>query len=214
MNERIAGLTRRRLDNLAAILTKAERLSAAGDAFPNGRVTARVLNDATLYDDDVMQTYVAGLLAGSRNDDGSDDRPVFYLSLIDGLTAEQLGLFHVLYCGLLCAAGGDYSAKDPAGVRVRIDVDEVDDAMDAFGPSAVTDDTVVFALEHVGLITGLSIKTYDDGIHRIEFFGTRIGALLFDWAHAVTDSSPLEFFQRERPADGPLKVTLPSAVLV
>lgn len=169
----------------------------------NVRVMQRVLNDATLYDDNVQQTYVAGMLAGSRNEDGSDDRPVYYLSVMDRLTAAQLTIFHTLY-----SAACDVSRKVGIGEGVRFAAVTVDipdfsrnlkEMRKSIGDTSLPVTAPLVALEHEGLIDGLSVDTTKDVL---SFTATRIGALLFDWAHGFDDEDIAAFATRTRPDIG------------
>lgn len=197
----LADVTRTRLENLDKISEKAERLGRSEDAYPHIRVTQRVLNDATLYDDDVQQTYVAGLLAGSRNDDGSDDRPVFYLSVIDALTASQLSFLHVLYCAAAQALRDHGIEEGGYYARVRVEVDDFNSQMMRLNPDDQrSDPSALFALAHAGLID--SLEMWDDEPALIVFRPTRVGVLLFDWAYGFDDEDIRLFASRDRPDIG------------
>lgn len=208
LGKRLGDFTAVRLENLARIFEKAEDVRPDARGYPHPRVANRVLNDASLYDDDVMQTYTAGLIAGSRNDDGSDDRPVYYLGLMDSLTASQLSLFHVLYAAAapLGPPTGN-RAHDPAGLRVAVHLSEVKKAISRISPAGaslakrsryLTETTT--ALHVAGLIRDDgSDKT--DGRHPLQtYWITRVGMLLYDWAHGFNDEDLWEFYDRDRTA--------------
>lgn len=201
VGEHLRKTTERRLENLGRIATKAVALGGESDIYPHIRVTQRVLNDATLYDDDLQQTYVAGLLAGSRNEDGSDDRPVFYLSVIDALTAAQLSIFHGLYCAAEQALRERGVEEGGYFARVRVDVPDLNAQLGRLSPDDRREDrSALFALEHAGLIE--NIETWTDGPGIVVFRPTRVGALLFDWAYGFDDEEFRNFTRRERPDIG------------
>lgn len=68
------------------------------------RVVNKVIEDATWYDDPVMQAYAGGMLASSRSERGDDDRAVFYLDLLDRLPASAVRVHHALYSAIRDAA--------------------------------------------------------------------------------------------------------------
>lgn len=202
---RLAEVTEKRLENLGKIGEKFERWSSRGDEYPHVRVVQRVLNHATLYDDDLQQTYVAGILAGSRNSDGSNDRPVFYLSVIDGLTASQLRAFHVLYAAVAREYRGITSNRGPTMQSISVSIGDYLSNLSSLSPltgSLEHEVTVdILALEHLGLIRDASIDYNSESDGEISFWATRIGAMLFDWAHGIDDDDR-NFGLRERPDIG------------
>lgn len=197
---RLSEMAEKRLDNLVRTFAKAEVRDGADNWYPHPRTVARVLNDASLYDDDVMQTYVAGLISGSRNDDGSDDRPVYYLSLIDGLTATQLKTFHALYAAVA-------HLKVPADKMPWIYVSQeelVSNITRLNGGSEPSGNlgAVLYALDAQGLVTNASSTQVDDGSYPLGFMPTQLGALLYDWAFGFSDEDVRCFADRDRPDIG------------
>lgn len=197
----------RRGKNAEAISQKAQKLSDAHAREDSGllniRVVGRVLNDATLYDDDVQQTYVAGMLAGSRNEDGSDDRPIYYLTLIDGLTADQLRIFHVLYTAVAQKHTRFVSQQGPVINEVAVLRSDVEGMLAAF-PDGERDIpmSVFFQLEQAGLIAAVHTGANSRSEDTVWFMATRVGALLFDWAHGFADEDFAQFGMRNRPDIG------------
>lgn len=201
---RFANLTTYQLENLAKIFSKAEAADPEAVGYPHPRVAHRVLNDASLYDDNVMQTYTAGLVAGSRNDDGSDDRPIYYLGLMDSLTAGQLALFHSLYDGAL-KAGPPVTHGVASGAHVAIHLDQVKTAMAALGEGgAKLSEASRFltpplsALHYAGLIIDDGTDKVDGAHTLVTYWTTRAGMLLFDWAHGHDDEDLASFYERDR----------------
>lgn len=209
LGTRLKDVTDKRIENLGKISARADQLSPNSDGYPHIRVTQRVLNEATLYDDNVQHTYVAGLLAGSRNDDGSDDRPVFYLSVIDSLTASQLRLFHALYAAVAQSHRGTWSNNGPIARSLVLDVAELNANLMRLeeGDENENDEggdgwANLFALEHIGLIAMMGMNEGPNGTGELHFAGTRIGALLFDWAYGFNDNDIRQFGMRNRPEIG------------
>lgn len=197
---RLAELAEKRLDNLSRTFAKVPVEEQPAHWYPHPRTVARVLNDASLYDDDVMQTYVAGLLSGSRNDDGSDDRPVYYLSVIDGLTALQLKTFHALY-----AAATSVGAAVTPLHWVQVGQEELIANVTLLNGGSVPNGSllaVVVALEAHGLIANASTHQIEDGSRPLTFVPTHLGALLYDWAHGISDEDITLFAERDRPYNG------------
>lgn len=198
----------RERQNVARTLNRADATAeahglATEGVFPHPRVAKRVLNDASMYDDDVQQTYVAGLLAGSRNDDGSDDRPIYYLTVLDGLSADQLRVFHILYAAVEQRFSTLVSSQGPTVEEVPVLLTDVDAMLELF-PQPQRDITmsVLFQLEHAGLITNLHTGNNAENRPTIWFMATRVGALLYDWAHGFSDEEIRDFGRRERPDIG------------
>jgi len=199
---RLKEISDARLANFSRITAKADALRPDVDIYPHVRVTKRVLNDATFYDDNVQQTYVAGMLAGSRNDDGSDDRPVFYLSLIDGLTAAHLTIFHGLYCAAEEALQEHGMDGGMNFSLVAVDADDLNEQLAVLNPEDRNDaPSALFALAHVGLID--QVQTWVEPPAGLAFRPTRIGAILFDWAYGFDDEDFVKFLDRgQRPDIG------------
>jgi hypothetical protein len=66
----------------------------------NERILYRSTGEATLFDDEVMRSYTAGFIASSRSKEGSDDRGVAYLALLESLPAFHVRLHHAIYASL------------------------------------------------------------------------------------------------------------------
>lgn len=198
--------TTSQLDNLAKIFTKAEGTNVDASGSPHPRVVNRVLNDASLYDDDVMQTYTAGLIAGSRNDDGSDDRPIYYLGLIDSLTAGQLTLFHCLYSAAVRVGPPEgRRAIDPSALHVAVHIEQIGAAMTTLGPAGArlsADDPLlaspITALHTAGLMRDDGTDKLDGTHPLVTYWISRAGMLLFDWAYGFEDEDLHAFYERDR----------------
>lgn len=96
--------------NAAQVARKAaQRLGGQLDqaASVHARVAYRVLQDGSFVNDDVMQEYLAGLLAGSRTQAGDDDRAAYYVDLVARLPSSQVRLHHAVYAALASSGASD-----------------------------------------------------------------------------------------------------------
>lgn len=209
ISEELAQFTKTNIDAFrqraaTKIFEKTAHLSQNDDWSVHPRTALHVLNHATLYDDNLMQSYVAGLLAGSRNTDGSDDRAIYYLTLIDGLTARQLQTFHLLY-----SAVTGYLTRERTHINLLhhrgfvVEVSEFDSEMarvfSAPDVSAAASTAAFVALSTAGLVQHLSVHLTDQGEQVIMFTPTVTGLFLFDWAHGIDEDDPTTFAERQRP---------------
>lgn len=99
----LAQATESRLRNVERIAEKAERKLGEQAEVPGTvplRVAAKVLEDGSWCDDDVMQEYLAGVLAGSRSADGSDDRGAYWADLVARLAGDYVRVHYLLYRAL------------------------------------------------------------------------------------------------------------------
>jgi len=92
--------TQRRIDNTAVVFQKAtallgERIEEPGAIPP--RVLDRVLTEASVTEDDLAASYLAGVLAASRSNRGRDDRGAALASLVGRLTTYQVHAHFILY---------------------------------------------------------------------------------------------------------------------
>lgn len=95
------GYRRRNAEKVAR--KAARRLGDEALALPGGvhpRVAHRILDDGSFVHEDVMQEYLAGLLAGSRTESGDDDRAAYYVDLVSSLPSIQVRLHHAIYAAL------------------------------------------------------------------------------------------------------------------
>lgn len=76
---------------------KMKKSKSSAEESVHPRVVKKVLEDATFYDDPVMQAYAGGLLASARTEEGTDDQSVYYLDLLSRMPASVVRLHHVLY---------------------------------------------------------------------------------------------------------------------
>lgn len=61
------------------------------------RIMQRVVTDGAWANDPVVEEYYAGLIAGSRSSDGSDDSNLSTIALLAGLGSREVRLHYVIY---------------------------------------------------------------------------------------------------------------------
>lgn len=193
---RLAGITEKGFENLGSIFERVPE--AAGPWYPHPRTALKVLNDAAMYDDDVMQTYVAGMITGSRNSDGSDDRPVYYLSVLDRMTAMQTRFFHAAYTAVaqqnIDAQSVPFVAMDASEMEAHVA------ALTTEQPSYMAHGTsALLGIQSLGLVSELSVRESVKYPRHLSFLPTPLGMLLFDWVHGFGDDDYYAFPSRERP---------------
>jgi hypothetical protein len=79
---------------------KLQKASSSDGESVSPRVVNKILEDATWYDEPVMQAYSGGLLTSARSESGGDDQSVYYLDLLQRMPATAVRLHHVLYAAL------------------------------------------------------------------------------------------------------------------
>jgi hypothetical protein len=99
VGETLRRYTEYRLHNVQAIVERAEAkcLSPEDQSSVNLRVAHVVLEDGSYCDDELVASYLGGLLAGSRTPQGRDDRAVTWSKAITGLSSLQIRAHYLLY---------------------------------------------------------------------------------------------------------------------
>jgi hypothetical protein len=97
----VKGWAKHRVENVQRIFNVAEyKVDEAALDEPGtvpSRVLKGILDEGSFREDDVGVEYFAGVLAGSRSEDGYDDRGAMYNDVIDGMSSFQLRAHYVLY---------------------------------------------------------------------------------------------------------------------
>ena len=97
--EALRGYTAYRLRNVARVVERADAKSRSLDK--GGTVSLRVahvvLEDGSYCDDELMASYLGGLLAGSRTPQGRDDRAVAWSKVVTSLSSLQIRAHYLLY---------------------------------------------------------------------------------------------------------------------
>lgn len=121
----MATLAENRVNNIRAILSKAEQKTDPTTLLPSGavapRVLAGVMNDGSFVMDELFQDYFGGVLLSSHSDSGLDDRASTYVQLLSRLSSYQIRTHYLLYCATraACLALADVDLSDVAG-RERV----------------------------------------------------------------------------------------------
>ncbi|HMK59924.1 MAG TPA: hypothetical protein VK452_02120 [Dissulfurispiraceae bacterium] len=100
LGEKTEGLVKKCDINLDRLFLKAYKKLGARAEQPgavNPRVLKQVVDEGRFIEDDLVAEYYGGVLAGSKSAMGDDDRGIYYLSLIKGLSAFQLRLHYSTY---------------------------------------------------------------------------------------------------------------------
>jgi hypothetical protein len=98
------GLVQKCNVNLSNVFNRAKeklgsRLEETGAVSP--RVLRHVIEDGRFADDDLVVEYYGGLLAGSKNENGTDDQALPYLAKVQQMSSHQLRLHFIFYYELL-----------------------------------------------------------------------------------------------------------------
>lgn len=100
LGQETRGLVEKCNINLSNVFKVAYR-KLSGKEESKGRVNLRVfkevVSEGKFSDDPICQEYYGGILAASKTSDGSDDRGVYYLSVIRDLSSVQLRLHYLAY---------------------------------------------------------------------------------------------------------------------
>lgn len=103
----VLALAESRVDNIRAILGKAERKADPTALLPSGavapRVLAGVMSDGSFVTDELFQDYFGGVLLSSHSDSGRDDRGSTYIQLLSRLSSYQIKTHYLLYCAARAA---------------------------------------------------------------------------------------------------------------
>jgi hypothetical protein len=213
LGQALGRATEFRLRNVGRITQKAEaklgdKLNDPGEVPP--RVAAKVLDDGSWCDDGVMQEYLAGVLAGSRNTTGGDDRGTYWADLVSRLAGDYVRMHYLLYRALR-----DHGAQVPgvslstiAGHEARSIYLPLSGLSASLGVSLVEAQEVANGAMHVLAREGLIAPTgWGVGHHvvghmtgaeepGVQAVPTHAGIELFLWAHAWASSGVNEIFRQ------------------
>lgn len=173
-----------------------EQLGLPGAVHP--RVAHRILDDGSFVHEDVMQEYLAGLLAGSRTENGEDDRAAYYVDLVASMPSTQVKLHHAIYAAVATAEPGQDFGLGPVLGRHTV-VTDLDIAATAIDVPSDLDREYATAEALLGLHREGLIETY--GIGTASELGlstsdtqlllampTTMGCFLALWAHGLRDA--------------------------
>jgi hypothetical protein len=99
VDEALRRYTERRLRNVQRVVGCANAKSGSLDASATVslRVAHLVLEDGSQCDDELMASYLGGLVAASRTPQGRDDRVVSWSDVVTSLSALQIRAHYLLY---------------------------------------------------------------------------------------------------------------------
>jgi hypothetical protein len=213
LGQALGRATEFRLRNVGRITDKAEaklgsKVDDPGEVPP--RVAAKVLDDGSWCDDGVMQEYLAGVLASSRNDTGGDDRGTYWADLVSRLAGDYVRMHYLLYRALR-----DHGAGVPgpglstiAGHEARSIYLPMTGLGASLSRSAAEAQMVANGAMHVLSREGLIAPTgWGVGEHVMEHMAdvtepgvqavpTHAGIELFLWAHNWPSSGVNEIFRQ------------------
>lgn len=136
LGESLKDLTRRRVENIGRIFSKAEeklgdRINTPGEVSP--RVLKVVLNEGSYCDDDLAVEYFGGVLASSRTGISRDDRGARIAKILDGLSTYQIRAHFLVYGSVRHLFQGTDLSFDISGrckMRLFLPLDGFAQAMD------------------------------------------------------------------------------------
>lgn len=176
------------------------------------RIVKKVMDEAVTCNDNIMAQYLAGVLAGSRNDISRDDRGNTFVELVGRLSSYQVRAHYVFY---------HITKNIFDGTLLEIGVQDSRRKMGVFLPTNVFVTAMAFNEEETKIDNGYNIGThiiwgltresligYDLAFGDIEalkplypkakeegivFYPTMLGLELFYWAYGTPDLSHLDF---------------------
>jgi hypothetical protein len=97
IGEMVASYTEFRLENVQRIADNAARKGGDRDGSVPPRVAARLLDEGSYCDDELMAEYFGGLLAAARTPDGRDDRAAMWTAQIAAMSAVEIRAHYLFY---------------------------------------------------------------------------------------------------------------------
>jgi hypothetical protein len=101
LGNRLKEYVKSRIENIENICKKAEQLDIEEKFATHGAISPRILNelirDGSFIEEELVQTYFAGILLSSRDVYGNDDRGLYYLDIIKKLSSFDIRLHFYLY---------------------------------------------------------------------------------------------------------------------
>jgi hypothetical protein len=206
-----------RLRNAQTIVECADAKSGALDegAAVNPRVAHVVLADGSYCDDELMASYLGGLLAGSRTPQGRDDRAVSWSKVVTSLSSLQIRAHYLLYREWAARLRiiGVYELGVAAGrIQATMEILSGEFAKILVGDSEVDEND---AMSHAigGLIRA---RLLDDNFlyngELVRVTPSIAGLELYGWAQGLPGLSPRSFASQARLFDTPAAVPRPSSV--
>jgi hypothetical protein len=198
--------TEYRLRNVERIAECADAKSGPLDkgAIVNLRVAHVVLEDGSYCDDELMASYLGGLLAGSRTLQGRDDRAVAWSRVVTGLSSLQIRAHYLLYrewAARLRIIGVYELGVDAGRVQATMEVSSAEFVKLLVEGSEVGDND---ALSHsIGGLArgGLLDSTFRYTETLVRVMPSIAGLELYGWAQGLPGLPPRGFASNAQPFD-------------
>lgn len=198
--------TEYQLRNVARILECADAKSRSEhrDSIVNLRVAHVLLEDGSYCHDELMASYLGGLLAGSRTPQGRDDRAVAWSKVTTGLSSLQLRAHYLLYrewAARLRVVGVYDLGVDAGRVQATMEISSSEFAKFLVGDSEVDEND---AMSHAigGLIrVGLLDDRFFYNGELVRVIPSITGIELYGWAQGLPGLSPRGFASKAQPFD-------------
>jgi hypothetical protein len=195
-----------RLHNVERIVEQADAKSHSADldGLVNLRVAHVLLEDGSYCDDELMASYLGGLLAGSRTPQGRDDRAVAWSKVITSLSSLQIRAHYLLYrewaARLRIIAVYDLGVET-GRVQATMEISSGEFAKLLAGESEVDENDAmshaIGGLIRVGL---LDDKFFYNDMH-VRVMPSIMGMELYGWAQGLAGLSPRSFASKAQLID-------------
>lgn len=147
------------------------------------RVAHTIIDEASWIEDDLHQTYLAGLLVNARTRDANDDGAVYLTHLLSRLTADQVQLHYKIYrayAGYWLPSPEQPEPPFDFGNRNALRQHAV--VVDAGELTARHSQSAWMGLEREALITESGNPGYPNNLERYAFIPSHFGAQVFTGA--------------------------------
>lgn len=223
VGDRLVGTVKNRDLNVSRVLSKAlDRLGEDALNEPgavNPRVFKEVWEQAQFVENELAAEYFGGLLAASRNADGTDDRTLPFVKLVSDMSVIQIRMHYLAYYSLAWLRQTEDRDESESGPKkVVLPLEEVAPLMADTASGFRKSDAghALFGLSRMGLIGGGSHSVYRSECEgEIHIEPKYTGAELFLRVYGRPEMDPTEFITGHRLFSGdPLVPPCPSARLV
>lgn len=208
LGNKIEEIVKIRLENIGKTCERANQLDINNTIESPGRISPRILNElfngGSFIEDELTQAYFGGILLSSRNENGTDDRGLYYLDIIEKLSKFDIKLHFCLYLSFrkqyFDSPDMGLFNSDPDIFKIHLPLSNIVNIFynDFYSEDGVFVDILnsLARLNSEGLISNYRYNTIDfvvpKNISKVNHGGivaspTRLGALLFLWALGIKD---------------------------
>ncbi|MCK4605054.1 MAG: hypothetical protein KAU41_10255 [Deltaproteobacteria bacterium] len=203
----ISGMVKKCNINLNSIFVKALHKKKSDSGHVSPRVLSDIIDQGKFADTNIVQDYLAGILAKASDDHGSDDAKI-YTAMLDKMSTTQIKLHFLIYSAI--ATTKAFSPLDinfEESRRLASIFLPKDDVANALGSSGEPFDQKFMDAFYGLIASGLIGQNYAFGsqAHISERYPhithsgvvaepTPIGAQLFLWAMAASSRNPRRIF--------------------